>query len=113
MIFIARKIRDARCWYRGCFWYPKQTTESDQTKLYAQSSQVGSLKGNTTMIAEQSYAQTASTVKAIEGDVNILAQKLKLKQQIINMKRILSKLFSKKALLFLKFSSDFSYSGSR
>lgn len=61
------------------FGTQKQTTESDQTKLYAQSSQVGSLKGNTTMIAEQSYAQTASTVKAIEGDVNILAQKAEIK----------------------------------
>ena len=61
------------------FGTQKQTTESDQTKLYAQSSQVGSLKGNTTMIAEQSYAQTASTVKAIEGDVNILAQKADIK----------------------------------
>lgn len=61
------------------FGTQKQTTESDQTKLYAQSSQVGSLKGNTTMIAEQSYTQTASTVKAIEGDVNILAQKAEIK----------------------------------
>jgi filamentous hemagglutinin len=61
------------------FGTQKQTTESDQTKLYAQSSQVGSLKGNTTIIAEQSYTQTASTVKAIEGDVNILAQKAEIK----------------------------------
>lgn len=61
------------------FGTQKQTTESGQTKLYAQSSQVGSLKGNTTIIAEQSYTQTASTVKAIEGDVNILAQKAEIK----------------------------------
>ena len=61
------------------FGTQKQTTESDQTKLYAQSSQVGSLKGNTTMIAEQSYAQTASAVSAIKGDVNILAKKADIK----------------------------------
>ena len=35
------------------FGSQKQTTESDQTKLYAQGSQVGSLNGNTTMIAEK------------------------------------------------------------
>ena len=58
----------------------KQTTESDQTKLYAQGSQVGSLNGNTTMIAENSYTQTASKVSAIkDGDVNILAKKVDIK----------------------------------
>ncbi len=40
------------------FGSQKQTTESDQTKLYAQGSQVGSLNGNTTMIAENTYTQT-------------------------------------------------------
>ena len=58
----------------------KQTTESDQTKLYAQGSQVGSLSGNTTMIAENTYTQTASKVSAIkDGDVNILAKKVDIK----------------------------------
>ena len=57
------------------FGSQKQTTEADQTKLYAQGSQVGSLNGNTTMIAEQGYTQTASAVTAVKGDVNILAQK--------------------------------------
>ena len=61
------------------FGSQKQTTESDQTKLYAQGSQVGSLNGNTTMIAENTYTQTASTVSAIKGDVNILAQKVQIK----------------------------------
>ena len=62
------------------FGTQKQTTESDQTKLYAQSSQVGSLKGNTTMIAENTYTQTASKVSAIkDGDVNILAKKVDIK----------------------------------
>ena len=62
------------------FGSQKQTTESDQTKLYAQGSQVGSLNGNTTMIAENTYTQTASKVSAIkDGDVNILAKKVDIK----------------------------------
>ena len=61
------------------FGSQKQTTESDQTKLYAQSSQVGSLNGNTTMIAKDTYTQTASIVSAIKGDVNILAKKADIK----------------------------------
>ena len=62
------------------FGSQKQTTESDQTKLYAQGSQVGSLNGNTTMIAENTYTQSASKVSAIkDGDVNILAKKVDIK----------------------------------
>ena len=62
------------------FGSQKQTTENDQTKLYAQGSQVGSLNGNTTMIAENTYTQTASKVSAIkDGDVNILAKKVDIK----------------------------------
>ena len=62
------------------FGSQKQTTESDQTKLYAQGSQVGTLNGNTTMIAENTYTQTASKVSAIkDGDVNILAKKADIK----------------------------------
>ena len=62
------------------FGSQKQTTESDQTKLYVQGSQVGSLNGNTTMIAENTYTQTASKVSAIkDGDVNILAKKVDIK----------------------------------
>ena len=61
------------------FGSQKQTAESDETKRYAQSSQVGSLNGNTTMIAKDTYTQTASAVSAIKGDVNILAKKLILK----------------------------------
>lgn len=62
------------------FGSQKQTTESDQTKLYAKGSQVGSLNGNTTMIAENTYTQTASKVSAIkDGDVNILAKKADIK----------------------------------
>ena len=61
------------------FGSQKQTTESDQTKLYAKGSQVGSLNGNTTMIADNNYRQTASTVSAVKGDVNILAKKVQIK----------------------------------
>ena len=61
------------------FGSQKQTTESDLTKLYAQGSQVGSLNGNTTMIADNNYRQTASTVSAVKGDVNILAKKVQIK----------------------------------
>ena len=62
------------------FGSQKQTAESDETKRYAQSSQVGSLNGNTTMIAKDTYTQTASKVSAIkDGDVNILAKKVDIK----------------------------------
>ena len=62
------------------FGSQKQTAESDETKRYAQGSQVGSLNGNTTMIAENTYTQSASKVSAIkDGDVNILAKKVDIK----------------------------------
>ena len=61
------------------FGSQKQTTENDQTKLYAQGSQVGSLNGNTTLIAENHYSQTASQVSAVNGDVDILAKKVDIK----------------------------------
>nr|PRJ56387.1 hypothetical protein BV094_00493 [Haemophilus influenzae] len=40
---------------------------------------MGSLNGNTTMIAKDTYAQTASAVSAIKGEVNILAKKADIK----------------------------------
>ena len=62
------------------FGAQKQTLESDKTKFYAQGSQVGSLNGNVTLIAENHYTQTASLVSAIKGgDVNILAKKVDIK----------------------------------
>ena len=61
------------------FGAQKQTIESDKTKFYAQGSQVGSLNGNTTLIAENDYTQTASQVSAVNGDVNILAKKVDIK----------------------------------
>ena len=61
------------------FGAQKQTLESDKTKFYAQGSQVGSLNGNTTLIAKNHYTQTASQVSAVNGDVNILAKKVDIK----------------------------------
>ena len=61
------------------FGAQKQTIESDKTKFYAQGSQVGSLNGNTTLIAENDYTQTASHVSAVNGDVNIQAKKVDIK----------------------------------
>ena len=61
------------------FGAQKQTLESDKTKFYAQGSQVGSLNGNVTLIAENHYTQTASLVSAVNGDVNILAKNVDIK----------------------------------
>jgi len=61
------------------FGTQKQTLESDKTKFYAQGSQVGSLNGNTTLIAKNHYSQTASQVSAVNGDVNILAKNVDIK----------------------------------
>ncbi|WP_132689205.1 hemagglutinin repeat-containing protein [Volucribacter psittacicida] len=54
----------------------KDTTENDQTRYYASQSQVGSLTGNTTLLANNKYHQTASAVTAVEGDVNIQAKQV-------------------------------------
>ena len=56
----------------------KQALEVDQTRLSASGSQVGSLHGNTTIIADNNYIQTASALSAIKGDVNILAENAKI-----------------------------------
>ncbi|OOF35619.1 hemagglutinin repeat-containing protein, partial [Rodentibacter heidelbergensis] len=56
----------------------KQTLESDQTKYYATASQVGSLKGDSTLIAENHYSQRASSLSSVKGDVNILAQQVNI-----------------------------------
>ena len=40
---------------------------------------MGSLNGNTTLIAENHYSQTASQVSAVNGDVNILAKNVDIK----------------------------------
>ncbi|WIM84873.1 hemagglutinin repeat-containing protein [Gallibacterium anatis] len=54
----------------------KETTENDQTKYYASGSQVGSLKGNTTLLAQDHYRQQGSTVSSLESDVNIGSKKV-------------------------------------
>ena len=79
------------------FGSQKQTTESDQTKLYAQGKPSRQLERYTTMIAENTYTQTASKVSAIkDGDVNIWRKKSILKLQMTNMKPIPNKNLSKK-----------------
>ncbi|WP_406812368.1 hemagglutinin repeat-containing protein [Histophilus somni] len=54
----------------------KTTKETNQTKYYATGSQVGSLKGDTALIAGKHYQQTGSTVSSLEGDVIIGAKKV-------------------------------------
>ncbi|ACA31896.1 filamentous haemagglutinin family outer membrane protein [Histophilus somni 2336] len=54
----------------------KTTTETNQTKYYATGSQVGSLKGDTALIAGKHYQQTGSTLSSLEGDVTIGAKKV-------------------------------------
>lgn len=58
----------------------KQTTdEQDNTSLTHTASTVGSLKGNTTIVAGKNYEQTGSIVRSIEGDTLISAQKIDVK----------------------------------
>ncbi|MDO9865015.1 hemagglutinin repeat-containing protein [Glaesserella parasuis] len=52
----------------------KETTEQDRTQESAASSQVGSLKGNTTIQADNHYQQIGSLVTAVNGDVDIFAK---------------------------------------
>ncbi|MCI7480481.1 MAG: hemagglutinin repeat-containing protein, partial [[Pasteurella] aerogenes] len=56
----------------------KETTEQDRTQESAASSQVGSLKGNTTIQAGNHYQQTGSVVTAVNGDVDILAKSVNI-----------------------------------
>ena len=88
-MFLARVRKRALSWKKSgvlgggglgvTFGAQKQTLESDKTKFYAQGSQVGSLNGNTTLIAKNHYTQTASQVSAVNGDVNILAKNVDIK----------------------------------
>ncbi|OOF46627.1 hypothetical protein BKK52_11130 [Rodentibacter trehalosifermentans] len=79
MITTARKNRGILSGGIGVtFGRQKQTTEADQTKHYAAGSQVGSLKGDTTLIAENHYTQTASAVSSVKGEVNILAKQVNI-----------------------------------
>ncbi|QPB43232.1 hemagglutinin repeat-containing protein [Rodentibacter haemolyticus] len=54
----------------------KESVENDQTKYYAQKSQVGSLNGDTTLIADKHYSQSASHVTSVKGNVSIQAEQV-------------------------------------
>ncbi|WP_273402515.1 hemagglutinin repeat-containing protein [Actinobacillus porcinus] len=54
----------------------KEKVEQDRTQESAVSSQVGSLKGDTILHADNHYQQTGSVVTAVNGDVDILAKPL-------------------------------------
>ncbi|WP_151803139.1 two-partner secretion domain-containing protein [Acinetobacter guillouiae] len=56
----------------------KERTEQAQTKHTNTGSTVGSLNGNTNIIAGKTYQQTGSTVSSKQGDVNILAQQVNI-----------------------------------
>lgn len=56
----------------------KERTEQQNTQLTNTGSMVGSLNGNTNIIAGKTYQQTGSTVSSQQGDVNILAQQVNI-----------------------------------
>lgn len=55
-----------------------ESTEQQNTQRRNSGSMVGSLNGNATIIAGNTYQQTGSTVSSQLGDVNILAQKVNI-----------------------------------
>ncbi|HBO37720.1 MAG TPA: hypothetical protein DD638_03565, partial [Pasteurellaceae bacterium] len=59
----------------------KETTETDQTKYYVQDSQIGSLKGDTTIVANNHYLQQGSTVTSVNGDVTIQGKQVDIKAE--------------------------------
>lgn len=54
----------------------KEKTEQEQTQHTNSGSMVGSLNGNTNIVAGKNYQQTGSAVSSQQGDVNILAQQV-------------------------------------
>lgn len=56
----------------------KELTEQQNTQSTNTGSMVGSLNGNTNIIAGKTYQQTGSTVSSQNGDVNILAQQVNI-----------------------------------
>lgn len=56
----------------------KELTEQQNTQSTNTGSMVGSLNGNTNIIAGKTYQQTRSTVSSQKGDVNILAQQVNI-----------------------------------
>ncbi|MDV7568602.1 hemagglutinin repeat-containing protein [Acinetobacter baumannii] len=56
----------------------QETTLKTEHQLTNSASQVGSLNGNTNIVAGKTYQQTGSTVSSQKGDVNILAQQVNI-----------------------------------
>ncbi|MDQ9029077.1 two-partner secretion domain-containing protein [Acinetobacter nosocomialis] len=56
----------------------QETTLKTEQQLTNSASQVGSLNGNTNIVAGKTYQQTGSTVSSQKGDVNILAQQVNI-----------------------------------
>ncbi|WP_254627262.1 two-partner secretion domain-containing protein, partial [Acinetobacter lactucae] len=56
----------------------RELTEQQNTQLTNTGSMVGSLNGNTNIVAGKAYQQTGSTVSSQKGDVNILAQQVNI-----------------------------------
>ncbi|MDB9695505.1 S-layer family protein [Acinetobacter nosocomialis] len=56
----------------------QETTLKTEQQLTNSASQVGSLNGNTNIIAGKTYQQTGSTVSSQKGDVNILAEQVNI-----------------------------------
>ncbi|HCA5285602.1 TPA: hemagglutinin repeat-containing protein [Acinetobacter nosocomialis] len=56
----------------------QETTLKTEQQLTNSASQVGSLNGNTSIVAGKTYQQTGSTVSSQKGDVNILAEQVNI-----------------------------------
>ncbi|HDH7777922.1 TPA: hemagglutinin repeat-containing protein [Acinetobacter nosocomialis] len=56
----------------------QETTLKTEQQLTNSASQVGSLNGNTNIVAGKTYQQTGSTVSSQKGDVNILAEQVNI-----------------------------------
>jgi len=56
----------------------QETTLKTEQQLTNSASQVGSLNGNTNIVAGKAYQQTGSTVSSQKGDVNILAEQVNI-----------------------------------
>ncbi len=56
----------------------QETTLKTEQQLTNSVSQVGSLNGNTNIVAGKTYQQTGSTVSSQKGDVNILAEQVNI-----------------------------------
>ncbi|OUY05879.1 hemagglutinin repeat-containing protein [Acinetobacter populi] len=59
----------------------KESTEQDNEDIIHSGSTVGSLSGNTNIIAGNQYSQKGSAVSAVEGDVNIQAAQIDIRAE--------------------------------